>query len=478
VPRSLPRSAPADQQVSSAAVLAFVDALDAQPDVEMHSVMVLRHGHVLAEGWWAPYSAERPQLIYSLSKIFTCTAAGFAAAEGLLDLDDSIVKHFPEFDADIVGPSRAITLRHAITMASGHTREMRSEAFVRDPHEPIRGLLLIRPDSEPGTVFAYSQPCTYAVASVIQRNAGMPLTQYLRPRLFDPLGIGQVGWLTAPPGREQGFSGLFARTEDIAKLGQVYLQHGRWGNAQLLSADWVAEATSRQIATPNEPNPDWQRGYGFQFWLSQHGYRGDGAFGQFCVVLPEQDTVVVTTASTDNMQAILDALWTHLLPGLGTTMPDAGAAQQALAGRLASLRLPACAAEPAPADWQPWTAKAFDVTVPADKLEGAPALTSVELSPTADGRQVCLDESVNSLTVCVGNGQWQVSAPTDSRGDTIPVAASGGWLDGETARVEIIFLETPHRLDITCRLRDRIADVAWRQAPLGDGRLESLHCPR
>jgi CubicO group peptidase (beta-lactamase class C family) len=180
-------------------------------------------------------------------------------------------------------------------MASGHTRDMLDEAIARDRAEPVRGFLIIAPDHPPGTVIAYSQPCTYTLASIIQRNAGMSLTQYLRPRLFDPLGIGHVGWHTWPSGHEQGFRGLHACTEDVAKLGQLYLQQGHWDGRQLIPADWVRQATSAQIATPSEPDPDWQQGYGYQFWMSRHGYRGDGAFGQFCVILPQHDTVIITT---------------------------------------------------------------------------------------------------------------------------------------------------------------------------------------
>jgi len=303
----LPRSTPADQRVDPAAILSFLDAVDERPGVEMHSLMVVRHGRVVAEGWWAPYSAGRPQLLYSLSKSFTSTAAAFAQAEGLLDLDDTVISHFPEFSGDITDPrSRSVKVRHVASMASGHTREMLDEALMRDPEEPVRGFLLIPPDRDPGTVFAYSQPCTYTLASIIQRNAGMPLTQYLRPRLFDPLGIGHVGWHTFPPGREQGFSGLHARTEDIAKLGLLYLQQGQWDGTQLIPKQWVTEATSVQVSNPGEPDPDWQQGYGFQFWMSRHGYRGDGAFGQFCVILPEQETVIVTTAYTISPRGHLD----------------------------------------------------------------------------------------------------------------------------------------------------------------------------
>jgi CubicO group peptidase (beta-lactamase class C family) len=496
--RSLPRSPPQEQQVDPAAILRFLDAVEDHPGVEMHSLMVVRHGHVVAEGWWAPYSAERPHLLYSLSKSFTSTAAAFAQAEGLLDLDDPVVSHFAEFAADIVDPrSRSIKIRHVASMASGHTREMLDEALARDRAEPVRGFLLIPPDGEPGTVFAYSQPCTYTLASIIQRNAGMRLTQYLRPRLFDPLGIGRVGWQTLPPGREQGFSGLFARTEDIAKLGQLYLRRGRWDGVQLIPEQWVAEATSTQVANGSEPDSDWAQGYGFQFWMSRHGYRGDGAYGQFCVILPEHDTVVVTTGSTFEMQAVLDAMWAHLLPGLGPTTPDDHQAQRQLSARLGRLALPACPAGPAPADWAARTGPTFTAAVGQDGQgvgqdgqddgqdgqgdgqdgQGAPTLTSVTVAPGAEGWQIRLSETANSLTFTVGAGTWAVSAPTDDHGDTIPVAASGGWLDGNTLRAEIIFLETPHRMDLTCSLEGHRLEAIWRHPPLFEGRLQDLHCP-
>src|SRR5215203_5844438 len=144
---SLPRSTPAEQSVDPAAVLAFLDALKERPDIEMHSVMVVRHGSVVVEGWWAPYSADRPQLLYSLSKSFTSTAAAFARAEGLLDLDDTVVSDFGGFEPDTADPrSRAIKPRDVAAIASGHTREMLSEAAIRDPGEPTRRILLTPPD--------------------------------------------------------------------------------------------------------------------------------------------------------------------------------------------------------------------------------------------------------------------------------------------------------------------------------------------
>ena len=452
--------------------------MDARPDIEMHSFMLVRHGNVVAEGWWRPYSADRLHLLYSLSKSFTSTAAAFAAAEGLLDLDDTILQHFPEFAPDITDPnSRAMRIRHVAAMASGHERETRAEAFEIDPKEPVRGFLLIPPDQAPGTVFAYNQPCTYTLGSIVQRNSGMPLTRYLRTRLFDPLGIGEVGWSTLA-GREQGFTGLHARTEDIAKLGQLYLQRGEWNGSQLISKEWVAEATSKHIETANQQqNQDWRQGYGYQFWMSRHGYRGDGACGQFCVILPEHDAVVATTASTRDMQAMLEAMWTHLLPALDLSVVDDGL-QDVLASRLSALELPAYHAEAQPRDWTPWSSAPFAVIYAESDTPVEPSLTSVRVQHSRTGLQVTLSEKENAVTFDVGTRGWSTSTPTDSLGVGIPVASAGGWSDSKTLHVEVIFLETPHRIDIDCSLDDRRACVSWRLPPLGTFELAQLHCPR
>jgi hypothetical protein len=237
-----------------------------------------------------------------------------------------------------------------------------------------------------------------------------------------------------------------------------------------------------QVANPGEPVSDWQQGYGFQFWMSRHGYRGDGAFGQFCVILPEHETVIVTTAATLDMQAMLDAMWAHLLPGLGGAVTSAApaqdrpAAQDQLSARLAGLELPACPAGTPPADTGPWAGAPFAVTqVPG--RPGPPAFTSVSVTPQAGGWQLTLTEPANELSLPFGAGAWTVSEPVDRHGGTIPVAAAGGWIDGGTLRAEVIFLETPHRMDITCSLRDHTAQAAWRLPPLGEGTLQRLHCP-
>ena len=439
--------------------------------------MVLRHGHVVAEGWWAPHTPDRTRLLYSLSKSFTSTAFGFALAEGLLGLDDTVVSHCPEFADQISNPrSRAITLRHLASMASGHTRDMWAEVMAHDPQEPVRGFLMLPPDEEPGTLFAYNQPCTYTLASVIQRAAGQTLTQYLRPRLFDPLGIDEVGWQSWPPGGpELGFTGLFARTEDVAKLGLLYLQCGRWGTTQLIPESYVEQATSRQIETPNEGTENWTQGYGFQFWMSRHGYRGDGAFGQFCVVLPEHDAVVAITAGTSNMPGVLDHVWKHLLPGFGSG-PHNQEQQAELHQRLQGLSLGPCVAQPSPSRWEDWTDGSFPVA-PAREGSAATPLTSVELKREDGQLEVTITEPDNALTFPVGAADWLTSAPRDKHGNRVPVSASGGWQDDHTLRVEAIFLESPHRMDLTCSHPAHTATATWRVEPMPGTALQTLHRP-
>jgi CubicO group peptidase (beta-lactamase class C family) len=467
LPSTLPRSSPSEQQVDAGALLRVLDALEADPGVEMHSLMVVRHGHVVAEGWWAPYTPERPHLLYSVSKSFAMTAALIAQAEGVLELKDTVLSHFPELDADAVDPrSRGTTFEDLAAMASGHTRDL-ADLLGDHLDEPVRALLATPPDGEPGVVFAYNQLCTYSIAAAVQRATGQRLTEYLRPRLFDPLGIGSVGWQAYPDGREIGYSGLHARTEDIARLGQLYLQRGRWGDEQLIPEDLVADATRAHVDNSSHPGPaDWQQGYGWQFWMSRHGFRGDGAFGQFCVVLPEHDVVVATTACTEAMQEVLDVLWTHLLPGLSSADPSS---EEELAARLAGLAIPAC---PGSAG-EPGSGSGALPVAPGPKV----GLESVELASSSGSPTLSLVEPGNRITFPVGLGEWSVSEPTDASGSPVPVAASGGWSEG-AFRAEVLFLETPHRLDVSCRPEEGRAEVSWRLAPLGSTALADLRCPR
>ena len=445
----LPRSTPSAQGVDARGIAAFVDALEALPGVEPHSLQVLRHGVVVAEGWWAPYAPDRPHLLYSLSKSFTSTALGFAVAEGLVDLDATVLSYFPEFDAEVTDErARRILVRHVAAMASGHREETLGRAEEHPSGDVVRGFLQIPPDAEPGTLFCYNQPCTFSVAAIVQRQSGQGLLEYLGPRLLGPLGIdpGNLGWLKDAQGRELGFSGFHAPTEAVAKLGQLYLQRGVWEGRRLLPESWVQEATRSHVDNAAfADNPDWQQGYGFQFWVARHGYRGDGAYGQFCVVLPEQDAVVAITSQSPDMQAVLDALWEHLLPALdGAGAPDASA-DDALAQRLSNLGLPAAAGNP-----------------PAGKFSPAPGSEPASLTRVVVGDgEVVLHDSGTELRAAVGDGEWAVTGP-------LAVSADAGGL-------EVVFVETPHRLHLT--VEGDTFRGTWETSPLHAPVLATLRRP-
>jgi CubicO group peptidase (beta-lactamase class C family) len=482
--RPLPAGDPAAHGVDARGVHAFLDALEAAPGIEPHSLMIVRHDRLVAAGWWAPYTEHRLHLLYSLSKSFTSTAAGLAAAEGLLSLDDPVVSYFPEFAAGIADPgSRAMLVRHVAAMASGHLTDTVDQVFVPGGDDPVRGFLLLPPDREPGTVFAYNQPATYALAAIVQRVTGQTLTEYLRPRVFDPLGIGETAWMQHPRGRELGFSGLHAATDAIARLGLLYLRGGLWEGKRLLPASWVAEATRVHVpngdGTPEgAASSDWQQGYGLQFWMSRHGYRGDGAYGQFCLVLPAYDAVIAMTAATEQLQAVLNLAWDHLLPAFGPEpLTRRTADDAALRSRLSRLALPPVAAKPAPpaaaGSAAVWSSAEF---APAGGVcTDQPTLTGIALTAHDDGWALTLTETGSQLHLRFDPPGWSVDEGADA---AVPAAVSAGWTDADTLLAEVVFLETPHRLVVRCSLAAGTFTARWRTVPLHPMPLRSLRAPR
>jgi CubicO group peptidase (beta-lactamase class C family)/acetyl esterase/lipase len=336
----LPRSTPELQGVSSAQVRSFVKAVDEQVDA-MHSFMLVRHGHVVAEGWWSPEAADKPHILWSLSKSFTSTAVGLAVAEGKLDIDDKVLSFLPEdAPAEPSDNLRAMRVRDLLTMSSGHEPTPR----LNNDDVWTKKFLATPVPHQPGSKFLYNTPATYMLSAIVQKVTGQTVLDYLTSRLFEPLGIEKPTWETSPQGISIGGYGLYLRTEDIAKFGQLYLQQGKWNGKQLLPAEWIAVATSKQVENAQAPsggNPDWREGYGFQFWQCRHGaYRGDGKDGQFCIVLPQQDAVIAITAKTGNMQRQLDLVWEHLLPAFhDKPLPENPGEVEKLSSALSNLAL-------------------------------------------------------------------------------------------------------------------------------------------
>ena len=258
----LPRSSPEAQGVASPVVLSFIEAADKQID-SLHSFMLVRHGHVVAEGWWTPYAADTPHMLFSLSKSFTSTAVGLAVAEGKLSVDDPVLKFFPD-DAP-ANPSanlKAMRLSDLLRMSTGQ----QSEPARRSTEPWTKTFLAQAVPFKPGTHFLYNTSATYMLSAAVQKATGETVLDYLKPRLFDPLGIAKPTWEASPQGISAGGYGLSVRTEDIAKFGQLYLQKGKWQGKQLVPEAWVEAATARQTSNGSNPNSDWDQGYGYQFW--------------------------------------------------------------------------------------------------------------------------------------------------------------------------------------------------------------------
>jgi CubicO group peptidase (beta-lactamase class C family) len=316
--KALPRSTPEEQGISSEAVRSFLEAADKQINT-LHSFMLVRHGHVIAEAWWKPESAEKRHVLWSLSKSFTSTAVGLAIEEGKISLEDPVLKFFPEESpAEPSDQLRKMRVRDLLTMSGGHDVEPK---FDLEAGPSVKGFLSHPVTHEPGTYFRYNTPGTYMLSAIVTKATGQTVLDYLTPRLFEPLGIENPEWGTTGEGYSFGGYGLFIRSEDIAKFGQLYLHKGQWNGRQILPATWVAAATKKQVENDKAPSgrtSDWQQGYGFQFWRCQNNaFRGDGRDGQICLVMPDQDVVIAITANTGQMQTELDLVWEKLMPAFG-----------------------------------------------------------------------------------------------------------------------------------------------------------------
>src|ERR1700685_4151284 len=340
----LPRSAPAATAVSSPAISALLDRLEEQ-SLEGHPLMVVRHGHVVAEGWWAPYSADRPHLLYSLTKSFTSIAVGLAIADGLLSLDDRVADVLPDHvPAGISEQGRRISVHHLLSMTAGHRADTLAEAWQLEPGDLVKGFLRLPFAAAEGTRHAYDNSAAFILARMVERVAGRGLAEFLDERLLIPMGIDDAEWDRVGSGAAFGFHGLHLRTEAVAAFGELLLRGGLWGGGQLVPREWVELATRRHVDSRHyaegADGADFLCGYGYQFWISRHGFHGYGAFGQHCVVVPSHDLVVVLTSAQQEVQQaqdVLDAIWECLLPGIGH--PGSTRDDEILTGRLRGLSL-------------------------------------------------------------------------------------------------------------------------------------------
>ena len=316
------------------AVNEFIKATETVPQergsITLHSIMLVQHGKVIAERWMNGAGPDIPHELYSVSKTFTSSAIGLAIAEGKLSLSDKVVSFFPDdLPGSVSENLAAMTVRDLLTMSCGHSCEP-GEGYSYDS-DWVKMFLAHPVEHVPGTHFLYNSVGTYMLSAILQKVTGEKLLDYLDARLFQPLRISKPVWDESHQGITCGGWGLKLTTEDMAKMGQLLLQGGRWYGRQILPADWVKEMSSFQAASAPSGAPiekltelgltkeksDWVQGYGYQMWLCRHGaFRADGLKGQYIIILPEKDAVIVLTTDTNLYQPYIDIVWDKLLPAL------------------------------------------------------------------------------------------------------------------------------------------------------------------
>ncbi len=460
----LPRSTPEAQGVSSAGIRDFINAA-AESSTEFHSFMFLRHGKVIAEGWWEPYGPDLRHTLYSTSKSFTSTAVGLAVSEGVLTVEDKVVSFFPDQLPDSVSPSlQDMSVRDLLTMSAGQDPDPTRLISNRDTNW-VEAFLALPVVDDPGTRFLYNSMATYMLSAIIQKVTGEKLIDYLTPRLFDPLGIEGMDWETDPKGINTGGWGLRLKTADMAKFGQLYLQRGRWNGKEVIPEEWIKEATGARIEqAPDAPqavkdSSDWLQGYGYQFWRCRnHAFRADGAYGQYIIVMPDKDAVVAITAESPDMQSELNLVWEHLLPAMKEEplQPDPET-ESSVKARLSGLALPLPKGLAEPELAAELTGRSY--LLDSNQL----GIESLEVTFDEGSLEVILRQDGKNCPLTFGNRSWVIQETAkpgpnllrNAKGHltTLPVQVTAGgyaWMNPTTVELVLRYIESPHYEVLTC----------------------------
>lgn len=357
---SLPlrRALPSQQRVSARGVSDFIVAVNAA-GLELHSFMLYRDGAVVAEAFWAPYRAERLHVQHSVTKSWVSMAIGLLVDDGVLSLDAKVVDFFTADCPAVVSENlAAMTVRDLLTMRTGHRQGISGGAW-RGRSESWVKLFLDEPvEDPPGQQFIYSSASSFMLSAIVSVVSGQTAHELCNARIFQPMAMGAIEWDLAPGGFNTGGNGLSCSTEDLLKFGVLHLQQGNWEGQQLLSREWVAEATRGHVddvwmgafdgkryqgRDSSDAGITRREGYGYQWWMTLHGgYYASGVFGQQCIVLPRHNAVIAFTAGLPlGERRLHNLLWEHLLPALG--VPADGAADAELAALLANQRRPSLA---------------------------------------------------------------------------------------------------------------------------------------
>jgi CubicO group peptidase (beta-lactamase class C family) len=472
---ALPRSTPEQQGVSSQAIINFLDSA-AVGGNEFHSFMFLRHGKVIAEGWWSPYRPDLKHTMYSCSKSFTATAVGFAIKENKLNLTDKVITFFPGRLPDTVGTFLSeLTIKDLLTMSVGQDPDPTRKIILEE--DWIKSFLALPIVNKPGSKFLYNSMASYMLSAIVQKVTGQRVLDYLTPRLFNPLGIHGIDWETDSQGINTGGWGLRLKTEDLAKFGQLFLQEGKWKRKRVLPKSWVKEASSAKIIQHPEysqerrDSSDWEQGYGYQMWRGRNNsFRGDGAFGQFILVIPDKDAVIAITSETDDMQSILNNVWHHLLPSMQKKRmkPNDSLVQQ-LKQQLNSLVLPLPGNSNVSDNIANISGKVFSVE-PNEKGVRTMSFDFNDDVCTMNMKTDSGDYHISFTPLRWKEGETERPGPyplAKGKGalsglPPFKVAGEYNWRDDNKLELVLRYIESPHMEVITCSFDDRKLKVEMK----------------
>jgi CubicO group peptidase (beta-lactamase class C family) len=436
------RATPESQGVDSASIAALVREGSKHA---FHSLMIVRHGKVIAEGWWTPYTSDEPHMMFSVSKSVTATAIGILCAEGRASLDEEMTDVFPNIASDQDKANmKGVKVRHLLAMASGHAVDTMEIMRALPREDWVKIFFGVPIEYPPNTHFLYNSGASFVLAAMITARTGQSVRDYLEPRLFAPLGIVNAPWEKNPRGINFGASGLRLTTEDLAKFGQLYLNGGMWNGKRLLTEAWINESTAKQVSNGEDANNDWAQGYGFQIWRSRHeSYRMDGRYGQFALVLPEQDMIVAITAGVKNNRAVTDFVWETLLPGVhSSALPDNAPGERELKSLLNSreVELPTFrGADPAAAAH----VNGKSMTLPYNLMGAASvrlafSLDAIDVHVTRRGGGTEILPAGRTRWLPGETQMWPYEEMTRAR-----LMSRAGWIDDHTLEVRQQCVETP-----------------------------------
>lgn len=341
---ALEESTPEAEGVPPAALVHFLGELEKRqwPDSETQSFVVLKNGKIIAEAYRAPYTAETRRGVASVTKGFTGIAVGFAVQEGRLKLDDKVVGFFPgRLPEPLPEAAKKLTVRDLLRMQTGHDKCASGAMFEAKDH--VRGFFEEPFVHEPGTTFRYNSGASWMLSEIITKLTGMSMADYLKPRLFEPIGFGEFEWEADDQGVNYGGWGMVITTRQMAMFGQFCVQKGQWNGKQLLNREWFDLMTADPADTCNRAvnGADWNYGYGLHVWLTHIDgvTRFDGSGGQYVLMMPEQNAVVAAQGCVRDFVPFMTDFWNYLYPGLcGMRVPPVEDAAAGWAAEVAAFK--------------------------------------------------------------------------------------------------------------------------------------------